>query len=101
MKTITVLLSDQAFAAMDVPEGVTVRVVNADDASATTILANGEVATVTEFQPDSEMLKDLPINAKGPADGVPARPDVVYADQWKGWAAFLGWVPREDDPEEG
>ena len=24
-------------------------------------------------------------------DDVPARPDLVYADEWKGWADWLGW----------
>lgn len=27
--------------------------------------------------------------------GIPANPDEIYKDEWKGWAYFLGWVGFE------
>ena len=32
-------------------------------------------------------------SGKCPVD-VPARPDLVYKKEWKGWVDFLGWTPQ-------
>ena len=95
MKTITIVVANGEASALDIPDGCRLRVVNTDDHSAPVKLGNGEVATVTELLPDSEQLKALHANSKV-ADGIPARPDIVYADEWQSWADFFGWVPATD-----
>lgn len=95
MKTVTLVIHDGEMSVMDLPDGMKVRVVNLDDTTAIVTLANGESATVTELLPDMEVLNSLSPNART-ADGIPCRPDLVYADEWQGWADFLGWVPVAD-----
>ena len=100
MKTITVVADGGTISALDVPDYVQVRVINTEDTSAPVKLVNGRMATVTLEPPDSETLKNLHVNSRMPADGIPARPDIVYADEWKGWAHFFGWVPEAEDVSE-
>ena len=95
MKTVTLVIHDGEMSVMDLPDGMKVRVVNLDDTTAMMTLANGESATVTELLPYTEVLNSLSPNART-ADGIPLRPDLVYADEWQGWADFLGWVPEDD-----
>lgn len=93
MKTITVVVSDGQVSAMDTPENVHIRIVNYDDSAAPVKLKNGLSATVTDLPSDAEQMKDLYPNGRT-RDGLPHRPDLVYADEWQGWADFLGVVPE-------
>lgn len=95
MKKITIIVGAGQISALDMPEDITVQVINTDDTSSMVKLANGEYATITNLLPDTEMLSSLYVNSKTP-DGIPARPDIVYADQWMGWADFFGWVPEAE-----
>ena len=92
MKTVTLVIHDGEMSVMDLPDGMKVRVVNMDDTTAVVTLTNGASATVTELLPATEVLNSLSPNART-ADGIPHRPDLVYADEWQGWADFFGWVP--------
>jgi hypothetical protein len=100
MKTITVVANSGIISALDVPDDVQVRVINTGDTSAPVKLANGHMATITVEPPDSVRFKSLHVNSRGPADGIPARPDIVFADEWKGWAHFFGWVPEAEHVSE-
>ena len=92
MKTITIILDKGEVSALDIPDGMTLRVIITDTLRSSVKLANGKRATITELLPDTEVLNSLSPNART-ADGIPHRPDLVYADEWQGWAEFLGWVP--------
>ena len=98
MKTITVIICKGEMSVMDLPDGMKVRVVNLDDTTSMVTLTNGASATVTELLPDTEVLNSLSPNART-ADGIPRRPDLVYANEWQGWADFLGWVPAVQPKE--
>jgi hypothetical protein len=95
MKTITMILDNGKVSALDIPDGVMLRVMITDTPMSSVRLANGKMAAVTELLPDTERLNSLSPNART-ADGTPHRPDLVYADEWQGWADFLGWVPMVD-----
>ena len=92
MKTVTLVILDGEMSVMDLPDGMKVRVVNVDDTKAMVSLTNGLSATVTELLPDTEALNNLSPNART-VDGISHRPDLVYADEWQGWADFFGWGP--------
>lgn len=95
MKVITLILDDGQVSALDIPDGVKLRVIITDTPTSSVKLSNGKMADVTELIPDTERLNNLSPNAIT-ADGIPHRPDLVYADEWLGWADFLGWVPIAD-----
>ena len=92
MKTITIILDKGEVSALDIPDGVMLRMIITGAPESHVKLANGESATVVELLPDTEALNSLSPNART-ADGIPHRPDLVNADKWQGWADFLGWVP--------
>lgn len=35
------------------------------------------------------------VKYQGIPDDVPANPDEVYVDEWKGWTHYVGWVGFE------
>jgi len=94
-KVVTLVIDKGEMSVMDLPEGLKIHVVNLDDTRAMVTLTNGMSATVTELLPDTEVLNSLSPNART-VDGIPHRPDLVYADEWQGWANFFGWVPIDE-----
>ena len=103
MKRITVVLDhEMQTEVMDVPDGITVRIIDTAVTSARKELANGKYGTVTDYPPDSEVLKDVGVDDGNPNCPLPARPDITYANQgWKGWAHLFGWeLPEERESSD-